>query len=62
LLRIGMTSPDLFRVGVVDTEDSLREDYEIGMDTDGIFYVRYTGACNSCDFKFSYKHDEKVKV
>jgi hypothetical protein len=41
--------------------DTLREDYEIGVHN-GEFSVSYGCSCNVCGFKFSFKHEEKVKV
>jgi hypothetical protein len=41
--------------------DDLREDYEIGMEKDGTFNVRYKCSCGVCGFSFEYKHTEKAK-
>ncbi len=43
-------------------KESLREDYEIGLDEDGEFYVIYHCGCSECGFEFEYKHTEKVEV
>lgn len=40
-------------------EDTLREDYEIGI-YKGEFFVSYTGSCSVCKFSHSFKHKEKV--
>lgn len=45
----------------VGLEETLREDYETGLH-EGQFYVSYRASCNRCDFEFSYKHEEAVKV
>jgi hypothetical protein len=42
-------------------EDSLREDYEIGI-RGRKFYVNYSGSCQTCGFTFNYKHEESVKI
>ncbi len=40
--------------------ESLREDYNCGVNGGGVFEVSYSCSCNQCDFKFSFKH--KVEV
>lgn len=35
--------------------DSIREDWEIGMDADGKFTVVYSCSCDICGFSFEYK-------
>lgn len=37
-------------------DDNFREDYEIGMQDNGEFYIRYSGECGDCGFSFSYRH------
>jgi hypothetical protein len=39
---------------------SLREDYEIGIDTDGVFSIDYRASCVECDFVFSFKDKRYV--
>lgn len=39
-------------------EDTLREDYEIGI-YNGKFYIRYEGACSQCSFFYVYKRTYK---
>lgn len=43
----------------VDPELTLREDYELGIDHEGKFYVRYSGKCreDECGFKHEFRHD-----
>ena len=41
---------------------TLREDYEIWIDEDGIFSIDYRSRCDECKFSFSYKHSEKVPL
>jgi hypothetical protein len=43
-------------------EPEFREDYEIGVDSDGLFTVDYSGRCQSCGFRYAFKHSEKLKV
>jgi len=45
-----------------EPKESFREDYEIGVDTDGEFSVTYSGRCQECDLSFSFKTTEQVKV
>jgi len=42
-------------------EPTLREDYDIGMDEGGKFYVDYRSRCTVCGFEFSYQYVEKLK-
>lgn len=35
---------------------TLREDYEQGIDEDGIYEVRYGCSCNKCGFEFIFTH------
>lgn len=46
----------------VKTEDTLREDWELGVNSDGLFEVSYYCSCERCGFKYQYKHTEQVKV
>lgn len=43
-------------------EATLREDYEIGTNTHGQFYVRYGASCEACGFKYTYNHTEATQV
>lgn len=45
----------------IETETTLREDYEIGVNRNGEFSVNYGCSCSVCNFAFSYKHSEVVK-
>ncbi len=38
----------------------MREDYEVGMEGTE-FYVLYSAACMTCDFRFEFKHKQEVK-
>lgn len=40
-------------------DQSLREDYEIGTDKEGHFYVSYGCGCD-CGFSFTFKHEAKA--
>lgn len=45
-----------------DSESTLREDWELGTDEDGEFYVIYRCHCDICKFKFEYKYDHKIPI
>jgi len=38
----------------IKLDQTLREDYGIGVGIDGIFGVNYTASCTACDFRFEY--------
>ena len=42
--------------------DTLREDWQIGLNEDGAFFVSYRGYCERCGFEFRFKHDEQVPL
>lgn len=44
------------------TAENLREDYGIGMGTDGSFVVEYRCSCDVCGFTFNYEYEKKVKL
>lgn len=44
----------------VELDDSMREDYDIGIDDTGEFGVSYRAYCGTCGFTFSYTHEEKT--
>lgn len=44
---------------LVQFEDTLREDYEIGI-WNGEFTVSYGASCSVCNFKYEYKYEKKI--
>lgn len=42
--------------------ETLREDYELGTDKDGEFYVSYSASCSVCKFSHRFKHSEQLNV
>ena len=40
----------------------LREDYEMGINEHGLFYVHYSGACVECGFQYDYAHTEETET
>lgn len=45
-----------------ELEETLREDWELGMEDDGRFHVGYFASCQDCGLEFQYKHEEKVDL
>lgn len=43
-----------------ELDDTLREDYEMGITAAGKFRVIYQGRCEACGFTFAFKHEEQV--
>ena len=45
-------------------EDTLREDWQIGVNDFGLFYVRYSCGCTAagCKFSYEFKHEKQLKV
>jgi hypothetical protein len=39
---------------------TLREDYEVFTDEQGVFTVNYRCSCATCRFEFKYKHSQQV--
>lgn len=44
------------------TELTLREDYQLGVDSEGTFTVSYKCSCQHCGFEYSFKQTEKVSL
>ena len=44
--------------------ETLREDYEVWTDENGVFRVSYECVCTAddCDFEFSYSYEQKLEV
>jgi hypothetical protein len=41
----------------IESLRTFREDYELGVQEDGTFYVRYRGGCTKCDFGHRFIHE-----
>ena len=39
---------------------TLREDYEVGIFTDGEFYVSYSASCEKCGLTHNFSHSDQV--
>jgi hypothetical protein len=49
---------------IMNQPGTLREDYEIGIGTDGgksEFWVKYRASCDECGFTYAYDHEAEVK-
>ena len=42
----------------IKLEQTLREDYGLGVGIDGNFGISYKAYCTACKFTFEYKHEE----
>ena len=42
-------------------QPTLREDYEIYTDSDGVFTVSYGCSCSVCNFRHEFNHEERLK-
>lgn len=42
--------------------ESMREDWELGIEPDGTFAIRYYATCEKCGFKHQFILTEKLKV
>lgn len=45
---------------LTNSDHTLREDYEQGIDPKGNYYVCYGCSCSVCGFRWSYKHEVNV--
>ena len=45
-----------------EVDATLREDYEIWTEEDGMFTVIYSCGCRECGFGFKFRHDEQQEV
>ena len=41
-------------------EQTLREDFSIGVDEDGFFFLNYSGHCTKCQFKYQEKYNKQI--
>jgi ribosome-binding protein aMBF1 (putative translation factor) len=42
----------------IDVGETLREDYEQGIDSEGEYSVGYRASCGKCGFEFLFRHTE----
>ena len=43
-------------------ERTFREDYEVGVEEDGEFYVIYRGGCRECGLTHEYRYTDQLAV
>ena len=43
-----------------DDTQTLREDYEMFTDSDGVFYLKYSCSCSVCHFHFEYTYQKDL--
>jgi hypothetical protein len=43
-------------------DESLREDWDLGMEENGSLYVSYSCSCNTCGFAHEFKHEKTVDL
>ena len=46
----------------ISVDDTLREDYQLGMDEFGVFSVEYKCHCNACGYRYEYSIEIDVGV
>jgi hypothetical protein len=44
----------------IKLEETLREDYEMATDSDGLFWVNYSCRCDECGFEHKFHHSEQL--
>ncbi len=44
----------------MEPENTLREDWELGIDAEGTFYLKYTASCTKCGWEYKKRIQEKV--
>lgn len=64
--KYGKISSDKYRALIKEAErpiilkETLREDYEMHTDHDGLFYVNYGCRCDVCGFQHKFDHKEQL--
>ncbi len=44
------------------TQETLREDYELGTSKEGVFMVSYSCGCSECGFTFKHRYEQDVPI
>ncbi len=42
--------------------ETLREDYELGIDSNGLFNISYSAHCDKCGLKFTHNYKENISI
>lgn len=45
-----------------EPDETLREDYEIGMDEGKSFSINYRASCSACEFKYNYDYGISIPL
>lgn len=57
-MKLCIPSPEL----TGDENETLREDWEIGVDEEGLFFLSYSCSCNKCGFSYKEETDKQLKL
>jgi hypothetical protein len=44
------------------SHETLRQDYEFGVDSSGLFEMRFSCYCTKCGLDFSFEHSEQIDL
>lgn len=44
----------------IEYKGTLREDYELGVNKEGVFSVSYAARCQECDYHFDFKENKQT--
>ena len=58
--RVWLKMSDVLARSEMEIDFDLREDYEIGFRTDGIFLVSYGCKCAKCGFEFEFRSPDPL--
>ena len=64
--KYGKIPSDKFRALIkeaerpIELQETLREDYEMHTDLDGLFYVNYSCGCDECGFEHEFHHKQQL--
>jgi hypothetical protein len=47
---------------LIDLQETLREDYELYTDEDGMFHISYSCRCSECGFNHKFKHEKQLFI
>ena len=45
----------------ITLEDTMREDYELGVNLLGVFRVGFSASCSTCGYRFEFEHEEATR-
>ena len=59
-LKVELDKRTAVPFGETEEGNTLREDWGISTNENGMFYVSYTCGCTACGFGFEFNHEQKV--